>query len=89
MGLNFPNPSRTFDDARRLVRFWGYDRAMEISFFLDAAALRKITPQMGGAEAEILKVFDSAREQIHRVADKVYFRGPKGAYACNLVAEDF
>ena len=89
MGLNFPNPSRTFDEARRLIRFWGYDSAIEISFFLAATALQKITPQMGGAEADILKVFDSAREQIHGIANKVYFRGPKGAYACNLAAEDF
>ena len=32
--LNFPNQSRVFDATRRAVRFWGYESAMEWSFFV-------------------------------------------------------
>jgi hypothetical protein len=44
---------------------------------------------MSGAEAGFLEAFDAASSRIHEVADKVYVRGGKGAYAYSLVAEDF
>ena len=31
MTLDFPNESRSYDAKRNLVRFWGYDSALEIS----------------------------------------------------------
>ncbi len=40
MALNFPNFSRSYDSTRHAVRFWGYDSAMETSFFVNAEALR-------------------------------------------------
>jgi hypothetical protein len=39
MALNFPNGSRSFDARRDLIRFWGYDSALEISFFVEMSAL--------------------------------------------------
>lgn len=39
MKLTFPNPSRSFDESGKRVRFWGYDRAIEVSFFVEAEAL--------------------------------------------------
>jgi hypothetical protein len=30
--VDFPNPSRSYDETRRGVLFWGYDQALEISF---------------------------------------------------------
>jgi hypothetical protein len=87
--VNFPNRSRSFDATRNSVRFWGYDKAMEISFFVDADALQTLSPEMSGAEAGILKAFDAARERIHEVADKVYVRGDKGSYAYILAVADF
>ena len=42
MALNFPNASRSYDSTRRAVRFWGYDSAMETSFFVLADALRHV-----------------------------------------------
>jgi hypothetical protein len=42
MPITFPNPSRSYDASIGAVRFWGYDRAMEASFFVTVAALQSI-----------------------------------------------
>lgn len=91
MMLHFPNPSRSFDPDSRRVLFWGYDSTMEVSFFLDVAALKQLYPKMNDAEPEFLKAFDNARERIYAVADKIYRRGGegKGTYAYVLAAADF
>ena len=89
MKLHFPNPSRSFDPDSGRVLFWGYDSAMEVSFFLETAALKRLYPEMDNVESEILKAFDTARERIYAVADKIYRRGGKGTYAYVLAAEDF
>jgi hypothetical protein len=44
MSIKFPNRSRSYDATRRAVRFWGYDRSMESSFFVTVDALRQIQP---------------------------------------------
>jgi hypothetical protein len=87
--LNFPNPSRSFDSVKNRVRFWGYDSAIEVSFFVEANALKKLCPEMSNLEAGFLKAFDAARARIQEVANKVYERGSKGSYAYILAAEDF
>jgi hypothetical protein len=89
MKLNFPNQSRSFDVKKNRVRFWGYDSAIEISFFVEAGALQKLSPETGGAEVGCLEAFDATRERIHEVADEAYVRGHKGSYAFVLAAEDF
>jgi len=91
MKLHFPNPSRSFDPDSSRVLFWGYDSTIEVSFFLQTAALKRLYPEMTNAEPEFLKAFDTARERIYEVADKIYRRGGggKGAYAYVLAAEDF
>ncbi|MCG7874618.1 MAG: DUF1488 domain-containing protein [Candidatus Thiodiazotropha lotti] len=91
MKLHFPNPSRSFDEKHSRILFWGYDRTIEVSFFLEAAALKRIYPKMNSSESELLKAFDTARERICKVADKVYEQGGggKGAYAYVLTAGDF
>jgi len=92
MTLNFPNESRSYDAVKNRVRFWGYDGAIEISFFVEADALRKLgslSAELSGVEAGSLKVFDAARERIFQVADKVYKRGRNGSYAYSLAAADF
>jgi hypothetical protein len=33
--LSFPNQSRFYDAARRVVRFWGHVSVMEASFFVN------------------------------------------------------
>ena len=90
MRLSFPNSSRSFDEAKNRVRFWGYDRAIEISFFVEGDALKRFSPQTGSAEARFLTAFDAARQRIHEVAEKVYVRNRKnGSYSFVLVAADF
>ena len=38
MAIMFPNASRSYDATRHAVRFWGYDSAMEWSFFVTVDA---------------------------------------------------
>jgi hypothetical protein len=89
MKLNFPNPSRSFDANRNRVQFWGYDNAIEVSFFVGADALKKLCPEMRDAEAGFLSAFDAARRRIHQVASKVYTRGSNGSNAYILAATEF
>jgi Protein of unknown function (DUF1488) len=87
MTLTFPNASRSFDGTRRAVRFWGYDSAMEASFFVTEAALKGVAPDMRLDEAGMLGAFDANRERIYAAATKVYARGRKGSY--DLERSDF
>jgi hypothetical protein len=84
MTVNFPNLSRSYDATRRVVRFWGYDRSMESSFYVTADALTRIQPDLQPDEAGLLRAFDSNRERIHATAAKVYARGRKGSYDLNV-----
>jgi len=54
MKLNFPNPSRSYDDSRHCVCFWGYDGSREIAFQIGDAALSSFNPQMGSGESAVL-----------------------------------
>jgi len=87
MAIEFPNRSRSYDLTRRAVHFWGYDSAMERSFFVTQDALKRIQPDMLFEEAAILSVFDSNRALIYAAAAKVYSRGPRGSY--DIIAADF
>jgi hypothetical protein len=89
MTLSFPNRSRSFDATKSRVRFWGYDSAIEISFFLETDALQKLIPEMSDAEAGVLKAFDATRERIYEVAARVYARNRKASGAYILAADDF
>lgn len=80
MPITFPNPSRSYDPSIRAVRFWGYDSAMEASFFVSLAALRAIEPRMTSDETSILTAFDDHRDRICDTAARVYARGHKGSY---------
>jgi len=86
MAIEFPNPSRVYDPTRRAVRFWGYDTAMEWSFFVTEDALRRIQPNMQFEETAILNTFDSNRAIIYAAAAKVYSRGQRGSY--DIIATD-
>jgi hypothetical protein len=83
MPITFPNPSRSYDPSIRAVRFWGYDSAMEASFFVSVSALQTISPRMMNDEASILTAFDDHRDRICDTAAKVYARGHKGSYDLN------
>ncbi len=85
--VNFPNVSRSYDATRSAVRFWGYDRAMENSFFVTSEALRHIQPNLQSDEEGLLLAFDQNRNLIYEVAARVFARGHRDAY--NLVVADF
>ncbi|RDJ20023.1 DUF1488 domain-containing protein [Bosea caraganae] len=78
MGLNFPNPVRRFDLGRSCVSFWGSDASMEITFQIDFEALRKLSPDTGDVEADVLGVFDANREKIQNAARIAYSRHRTG-----------
>jgi hypothetical protein len=84
MALMFPNASRSFDATRRAVRFWGYDSAMEWSFFVTEDALKHVHPAMNRDEAGMLGAFDAHRDLIHAAAVKVYGRDQKGSYELRI-----
>ena len=84
MTINFPNRSRSYDATRRAVRFWGYDRSMESSFFIMADTLKQIQPNLRFDATDMLRAFDVNRERIYAIAAKVYARGRKGSYDLNV-----
>lgn len=84
--LNFPNASRSFDPTRDRVRFWGYDRSLEIAFFVEGAALRSSLPGTESQEADLLRAFDRMVDRIYEAARAAYARDYRSAYV--LTAED-
>ena len=86
MAVQFFNRSRSYDATRQAVHFWGYDGAMETSFFVTADALRRFQPNLRIA-ADFLETFDLNLDRIHESAKRVYARGRRGSY--NLSAADF
>jgi hypothetical protein len=84
MTINFPNRSRSYDATRRAVRFWGYDRSMESSFFIMADTLKQMQPNLRVDAIDILRAFDANRERIYAIAAKVYARGRRGTYDLNV-----
>jgi len=80
MALEFPNESRSYDGTRCAVRFWGYDSAMEWSFFVTSDALKRIDPSMIEGEAGMLAAFDVHRGKILVAAARLYRQGRKGSY---------
>jgi hypothetical protein len=87
MSLSFPNDSRSYDATRRAVRFWGYDSAMETSFFVTYEALKRLQADLMYDEGAALLAFDHHRNAIYAAAAKVYSRGRKGSY--ELTAAEF
>src|SRR5262249_20542540 len=68
-------------------RFWGYDSAMEVAFFITEDALKRVQPGMQSDEAGVLRALDSNWGLICRRAAKIYARGRRGSY--DLVGADF
>lgn len=89
MALRFPNPSCSFDASKNRVDFWGYDSVIEVSFHIEAEALKKLCPQMDDAEAGLLKAFINLRKRIQAVAAEAYRKNRKVSNAYVLTARDF
>jgi hypothetical protein len=86
MTLAFPNPSRSFDEARNAVRFIGHDGMFEVPFFVEVDVLAG-PGRKELSEAETLTAFDAARGSIHQVAREAYSHGRQTSYT--LTAADF
>ena len=86
--LRFPNPCRSFDASKGRVCFWGYDCAIEVSFFIATDALKLLCPEMRDMESGFLQTFDAERERIHDLANRVYERDNNGTYSHFLSAKD-
>ena len=78
--IDFPNHSRSYDHTRRAVRFWGYDSAIEASFYVNEAALARIQPGIPLDESGFLNAFDANRDTLCAAAATVYVRGTRGSY---------
>ncbi len=87
--LNFPNSSRSFDEQRRYIRFWGSDGAIEVALYLELAALKKMVPTLEDTESDCIGAFDTYIDRIHEVAKNVYRRNKRGSYVCMLTAHNF
>ena len=87
LALNFPNPSRSYDQRRRSVRFWGHDGAFEVSFTIEQAAFARLDSTATQDEFGSLKAFDRHRIRIQEVAGRLYAR--RRVDSCTLVASDF
>ena len=87
MALSFPNPCRSYDASRCVVRFWGYENAMENAFLVDEAILRRLHPGVRHDEADLLGAFDLNLDLIHAAAVKAYRRGGNRFY--HLTDADF
>ena len=78
--IEFPNHSRSYDPARRAVRFWGHDNVMEASFLINEDALRRLDPDVRVDERVFLEAFDYNRDRICAAAANVYVRGGRNSY---------
>jgi hypothetical protein len=86
MSISFPNPSRSYDEKAKRVRFVGHDGMFEIPFFVGLEAFSK-SAKAGASEAESLAGFDLARKTIQDVAREAYANSRKNMYV--LTAADF
>ena len=86
--LNFNNPSRSYDDTRRAVLFWGYDRALEVSFIVEQSALTKVCSETTTDEAGFLNTFDTNRDRICAVAGTIYAQRKKNLHLFSYTLTD-
>jgi hypothetical protein len=87
MSLTFPNPSRSYDEASKRIRFVGHDGMFQISFSVAIDAIPRIQPGAAASEATCLAAFDTAYSSIHDVARNAYAGTRRSMYV--LTAADF
>lgn len=88
--VDFPNQSRSFDEARDAVRFTGYDGMFEVRFFVEAEALALPHPEPDDPDAResaCLSAFDTLRTSIYDAARKVHARNRQDIHT--LTADNF
>lgn len=89
MALVFPNLTRSFEASKGRVRFWGYDDAIELTFFLSLDVLLQLAPGKCRSETAALEIFDRMLPEIHEAARSAYAHGRRDEYAFALTPGDF
>jgi uncharacterized protein DUF1488 len=91
-GTQFPQPksiqSRSYDAALHAVRFWGHDGAMEVSFFVNEDALKRMQPELRPDEAGILDAFDANRPPYTWLLRKLIGEAARVLTGCLLLISD-
>lgn len=72
MSLAFPNAARSYDDAKRRIRFLGHDGMFEVKIFVDADVVIRETSAGPSTEREYLAAFDRMLAKIQGVAERLY-----------------
>lgn len=87
----FHNSSRSYDETAHVVRFWGYDQTLEVSFFIEEDALTKMSSNETVNTRGILKTFDLNLGRIREMASILYARRRAGSnvYSFVLTENDF
>lgn len=85
--LAFPNACRSYDQTRRIVRFWGHESTLEFAFFIDESALRRLDPGLQPTENGFIQTFDDHVDAIHQAAARAHSHGRRLSYA--LTSADF
>jgi Protein of unknown function (DUF1488) len=62
------------------MRFWAYDEALEVPFFVEASALCRMDPKATRDEPGLLNAFDLHRGRIFKAANRNYSRNRRGSY---------
>jgi Protein of unknown function (DUF1488) len=62
------------------MRFWAYDEALEVPFFVEASALCRMDPKATRDEPGLLNAFDLHRGRIFKAANRIYSRNRRGSY---------
>lgn len=86
MTIAFPNAARSFDAAKRTIRFWGHESQFEFTFDVDAEALRRLSPQSADDEFSLLRIFDANRPRIEAAARLAHSRGRQTIYHLSAAA---
>ena len=74
MALSFPNASRSWDQAKQCVSFWGHDSMLEVAFEVEDQAIHIICPTALRNEESLLNAFDANRSRIEKIAGQMYGR---------------
>lgn len=72
MTLSFPNPTRTYDETRSLIRFIGHDGLNQILFLLPVAVFDREGVPGRRKEHDYLLAFDRLRDRILTTARQAY-----------------
>ncbi|MDP2803289.1 MAG: DUF1488 domain-containing protein [Phreatobacter sp.] len=86
MTIAFPNAARSFDPAKRSIRFWGHESQFEFTFEVDAHALQRLSPQSADDETSLLRAFDANRARIEAAAGLAHSRGRQTVYHLSAAA---